>query len=64
MFETHPDTMKYFPQFAGLDSQTEQQKSEVFQEHSEKVNKTQNKAFQNYIIDSTYVSTQLGRGGL
>ena len=41
MFETHPETLQYFPQFEGLNSPEEQKKSEVFQEHSEKV-KTEN----------------------
>ena len=41
MFAAHPDTMQYFPQFEGLNSPEEQKKSEVFQEHSEKV-KTEN----------------------
>ena len=50
MFETHPDTMKYFPQFSGLDSPAEQKKSEVFQEHSEKVNKTWSNPSQNHIM--------------
>ena len=57
MFETHPDTMKYFPQFSGLDSPAEQKKSEVFQEHSEKVNKTGRKALQNYILAFILVLT-------
>ena len=38
MFETHPDSLQYFPQFEGLNSPEEQKKSEVFQDHSEKVN--------------------------
>ena len=56
MFETHPDTMKYFPQFSGLDSPAEQKKSEVFQEHSEKVNNTWNKALQKYIMVFRFMS--------
>jgi hypothetical protein len=41
MFHTNPETFKYFPQFQGLDCPEEQKKSEVFQEHAEKVNKDQ-----------------------
>ena len=38
MFQTHPDTFQYFPQFKGLNRPEEQKTSEVFQDHSEKVN--------------------------
>ena len=37
MFAANPDSLKYFPQFGGLNLPEDQRSSEAFQEHSEKV---------------------------
>ena len=37
MFQTHPETLQYFPEFSDLDSAEKQRNSETFKNHGEKV---------------------------
>ena len=37
MFQAHPETLEFFPEFSDLDTPEKQQNSEVFKEHGEKV---------------------------
>ena len=37
MFQAHPETLQYFPEFSDLDSAEKQRNSETFKTHGEKV---------------------------
>ena len=55
MFQSRPETFQFFPQFQGLDGPEQQKRSEVFQEHSEKVKEYLHK--QNLLKTDSFIWT-------